>query len=90
MAKAKYFWRIIITEDDVEVQSGQGTEDCAQEAARILALWLHEFSLHKFPKENGHTIQIKTIFEKVATMDDVEAGHRQPRRRKSGEESEGH
>lgn len=85
--KTQYFWRIIITEDGKEIQSGQGTEDSAQEAARILALWLHEFSLHKFPKENGHSIQIKTIFEKVATMDDVEGGHRQSRRGASGKES---
>lgn len=65
-----YFWRITINENGKEIASGQGEEPSARDAARVLALWLHEFYLHKFPKENGNTIEIKTIFEKVAHFDD--------------------
>jgi hypothetical protein len=72
---APYFWRIVIEEDGAEYASGQGTETSAREAARLLALWLHEFYLHKFPKENGHTITIKTIFERLAQFDDSKARH---------------
>jgi hypothetical protein len=73
-----YFWRIVIKENGLEYASGQGTETSAKEAAHLLSLWLHKFYLHKFPKENGNTIEIHTIYEKVAgwdgNRDDAKAG----------------
>jgi len=63
-----YFWRLIIEENGKPFASAEGKGDTAKMAAKMLCVALESMYMHKFPIENGHTITIKTIFERVEKM----------------------
>lgn len=68
VADSKYFWRIIIEEDGKPWANAEGHGDTAKIAAKMLCTALQSMYMYNFPKENGHTILIKTIFERIEKM----------------------
>ncbi|MFS8083702.1 MAG: hypothetical protein ACMG51_09635 [Ginsengibacter sp.] len=65
-----YFWRIIIIENGKNFASAEGKADTAKLAAKMIWFSLEEFYLHKFPKDDGNSVEIKTILEKVEGFTD--------------------